>query len=880
MNNKPKTKNLEKLLSYENEIFIYNCYLSILDRSPDPAGMLYYLKRIRSGVSKIEIISQLRKSPEGKSHQIIVDGLDEAVKKYKRSQISKFITLRILLDLVRHRGSTKTNSIHIDANSDERFDEPSGEGDIAFELRPTNQLQLNNDDKCSWNSLGTDPYFYLMTPNTNKLAAGWYKVDLAIASENKHNFAKFYLDTGNGFNETETVIVPYGKSENVTRIFKTEKPILIIRFDPLEDIGSFQVVSLKLLSISSKQATEEMYERIVAKHADYKSINKEDVVTLVSATASIEQQSIIKYLSILYSKTYRSLQFSIGYEDWIEEIETPNLPESSVCIATIEKMNEKPLISVLVPVFNTPDEYLRECINSVIAQSYPHWELCIADDASTDSSVRATLEEFKRIDPRIHVVYREKNGHISKTSNSALKIATGEFVALLDHDDLLATNALYFIAVAINERTDAQILYSDEDKLNSEGVRYEPHFKSDWNPDLFFSQNYVSHLGVFKRELLTQIDGFRSGVEGSQDQDLLLRCLPFIAAEQIIHIPRVLYHWRAADGSTALRPGEKNYTTLAGIKSLTDYFKENGPAGVQVLEGMASNTYHIKYPLPVPNPVVSLLIPTRDRLHLVETCVRSILTKSTYRNFEIIILDNGSIEPDTLSFFKTIQSEDSRVKVLRYDHPFNYSAINNFGVQNSKGTLIGLINNDIEVISSEWLTEMVRHVSRPEVGCVGAKLYFEDDTVQHGGVICSLGGVAGHSHKYFPRNNVGYFHRLVLTQSLSAVTAACLLVRREVYDQVAGLDEINLKVAFNDVDFCLKVREAGYRNLWTPYAELYHYESISRGTEDTPEKLARFQSEVAFMQNKWGSALKYDPYYNPNLTKDREDFSINSYTSN
>jgi O-antigen biosynthesis protein len=338
----------------------------------------------------------------------------------------------------------------------------------------------------------------------------------------------------------------------------------------------------------------------------------------------------------------------------------------------------------------------------------------------------------------------------------------------------------------------------------------------------------------------------------------------------------VLYHWRAIEGSTASSSKEKTYTTDAGIKALKDYFADNGPQGIEVKEGFVPNTYRVKYPIPDPAPLVSLLIPTRDRLNLIEPCVRSIIEKSTYKHFEILILDNGSCEPETLEFFEAIKKQDPRVNVISYDRPFNYSAINNYGVQQAKGSIIGLVNNDIEVINPDWLTEMVSQVSRSEIGCVGAKLYFENDTIQHGGVICSLGGVAGHSHKHFPRDHPGYFYRLLLPQSLSAVTAACLLVRRHVYEQVEGLDEENLRIAFNDVDFCLKVREAGYRNLWTPYAELYHYESISRGTEDTPEKQERFRAEIAFMQKKWGSMLDEDPFYSSNLTKDREDFSLSS----
>jgi GT2 family glycosyltransferase len=454
-----------------------------------------------------------------------------------------------------------------------------------------------------------------------------------------------------------------------------------------------------------------------------------------------------------------------------------------------------------------------------------------------------------------------------------LELATGQWTALLDHDDMLTEDALFFVARHVLTHPDAHIIYSDEDKIDEQGMRFSPHFKSDWNPELFFSQNYLSHLGIYKTTLLRSIHGFRVGFEGSQDHDLVLRCLPHIPQGAIHHIPKVLYHWRATSGSTALNSSAKTYADEARLKALEDYFNSIG-VDARVGLGMAPNTAKIDYPIPNPAPLVSLLIPTRDHLELIETCVRSILEKSLYQHFEIIILDNGSKESETLCFFESIQKEDARVRVVRDDRPFNFSAINNLGVNLSKGSLIGLINNDIEVISPEWLGEMVSLCVQEEIGCVGAKLYYPNNSLQHGGVILGIGGVAGHSHKTFNREHNGYFSRLKLPQALSAVTAACLLVRKDVFEKVGGLDEENLKIAFNDVDFCLKVRALGYRNVWTPYAELYHYESLSRGTEDTPEKQARFAKEAEYMMNIWGTALLHDPFYNPNLSLVSEDFSL------
>jgi len=561
------------------------------------------------------------------------------------------------------------------------------------------------------------------------------------------------------------------------------------------------------------------------------------------------------------------------YHEWIKTHDTLDDAVRSSIRNSIAALKDPPLISVVMPTYNTKAAWLEGAIESVQNQLYPHWELCIADDASTQEHVRKILERYQSVDARIRVIYRESTGHISRASNSAIAIAQGAYVALLDHDDVLAEHALAYVALAAAKHPGAQIFYSDEDKLSPQGLRVEPHFKSDWNPDLFYSQNYICHLSVFRGDLLAKVRSFRVGVEGSQDQDLLLRCLPHVTGGQIIHIPHILYHWRILPGSTALEADGKDYTTEAGLKALNDHFDENGPQGVRVENGGVPNTYRVRWPLPSPAPLVSILIPTRDRLELIETVTYSILDKTSYRNFEILILDNGSIEDGVSKFYKEIQSEDSRVRVLSCDGPFNFSAINNSGVAQARGSVIGFINNDIEVISREWLGEMVAHAIRPDIGCVGAKLYYSDGRIQHGGVIVGLGGVAGHSHKYFPRKHPGYFSRLLLAQSLSAVTAACMLVRREVFDQVGGLDQ-HLQVAFNDVDFCLKVREKGYRNVWTPYAGLYHHESLSRGVENSPEKRARFESEVRFMLEKWGSLLERDPFYNPNLTLDREDFGL------
>ena len=538
----------------------------------------------------------------------------------------------------------------------------------------------------------------------------------------------------------------------------------------------------------------------------------------------------------------------------------------------LDAIEARPLVSVVVPVYNTPEKWLRRCLDSVIEQVYPAWELCIADDASTQPHVASVLAEYAERDPRIKVVTCAKNGHISAASNAALELAQGQYVALLDHDDELHPLALLECIKAFGANPEWRMLFTDEDKIDESGVRSDPYFKSDWNPDLFLSQNCVCHLTVYERALVEQAGRFAIGMEGAQDWDLTLRVAERLQPHQIGHVPKVLYHWRMIEGSTALAPGEKSYAHVAGMRAIQSHLDRLGAgAEIQEMPGY-SGYYRIRHALPSPPPLVSLLIPTRDRVDLLEMCVDSILEKTDYPNYEVLILDNGSIEPKTLEYFARVE-KDARVRVLRYDQPFNYSAINNFGAGHARGEILGLLNNDVEVITSDWLTEMASHAWRPDIGVVGAMLYYPNDTIQHAGVFLGFGGVAGHAYVGRARGFPGDKHRAGLAQTLSAVTAACALMRAEVFHEVGGLDE-GLQVAFNDVDLCLRVRARGYRNLWTPFAELYHHESATRGYEDTPEKAARFRREETFMQNRWGEALLRDPYYNPNLSITSTPFSL------
>jgi glycosyltransferase involved in cell wall biosynthesis len=559
------------------------------------------------------------------------------------------------------------------------------------------------------------------------------------------------------------------------------------------------------------------------------------------------------------------------YTEWIRRYDTLT-DEGRIRLRTFaEKLPVKPPFSVVMPVYNANPEWLVQSIESVRKQTYPHWELCVADDASTNKHIRPILERYAKKDPRIKVVFREQNGHICAASNSALELATGDWVVLLDHDDLIAEHALSWAADAINRHSRVRLIYSDEDKVDENGKRFDPYFKCDWNEDLLYSQNMISHLGIYQTALLRNLGGFRSGFEGSQDYDLALRYVEHIEPDQIYHIPRILYHWRAHAESTAQTATAKPYAAQAGKKALDEYLLRQKVNATATL--LPFGMYRIQYVLPDVKPLVSLIIPSKNQLELLQKCVESILIKTVYPNYEIVIVDNGSDDPKTIEYFRRIKL-DPRVRILCDDRLFNYSALNNAAAREARGELLGLINNDLEVISPEWLSEMVSHALRPEVGAVGACLWYPNNTLQHGGVVLGVGGVAGHAHKHLARYQYGYFGRASLIQSFSAVSAACLVIRKSVYDEVGGFNETDLRVAFNDVDFCLRVRKKGYRNLWTPYAELYHHESASRGHDNTPEKRKRFAQEVAYMKQEWGSLLQKDPAYSPNLTLDREDFSL------
>lgn len=564
------------------------------------------------------------------------------------------------------------------------------------------------------------------------------------------------------------------------------------------------------------------------------------------------------------------LRFSVNYEAWRFEFCSTDA-EKAAMAAWAQALPEPPLIALLMPVFNPRLEWLQAAIDSVRGQVYPHWQLCIADDSSTDSRIRPLLEAAMAADPRIQVVFRERNGHICASSNSALVLVQAPWLALLDHDDLLPDEALTWVAQAILANPEARLFYSDEDKLSPDGELFDPYFKGDWNPLLLEGQNMFSHLGVYSTELVRQLGGFREGFEGSQDYDLVLRCSEQLRREQIVHIPRVLYHWRVHPESTAGGASAKPYAVQAAEQAISEHLLRCGEQPQQL--DWSQVGFRAQWALPDPAPRVSVIIPTRNGLKVLKPCLTSLLKLTCYPDMELLLVDNGSDEHDTLHFLQELE-QSGQIRVLRDPSPFNFSALNNRAVEQASGDLICLLNNDIEVIDPGWLELLVVQVLRAGVGAAGARLLYPNGTLQHAGVLLGVGGVANHAHLGWPGEYPGYFSRAQLVQEIAAVTGACLVVRRSHYLAVGGLDEQNLKVAFNDVDFCLKLREQGLRNVYVPAARLIHHESASRGLDLSPEKAERFAAEVAWMQQRWGDQLAHDPFYNPNLSLDNPHFCL------
>ena len=735
------------------------------------------------------------------------------------------------------------------------------QGSSAAGWYPIHELSCIADGPApEWEALGDDPQMRLEHNGVPvSLRAGWYRVEVQLAPQGGRLVSPaLYPDYGSGFQAYDMVALPEPDEEGRLRalvLFKSH--VTALRLDPSVRRARFTILSSALRRVGRARALTAMLGRFRT------SAGRRDWVATLNALGTFVADSTRDGVSAAATRLYQGSAGEAGdYVRWTQLYDTFEARDLDLMRSRAASLDPQPLVSILLPVYETPEKWLRQCLDSVLAQAYARWELCIVDDASPSPHVRAVLDEYERRDARIRVKRRDTNGHISAASNDALAMASGEYVALLDHDDILRPHALLEVMERFVARPELGLVYSDEDKIDQRGRRFQPYFKPDWNPDLLLSQNYICHFTVVRAELARQVGGFRTGYEGSQDHDLFLRCTAGLPAGRIAHVPKVLYHWRAIEGSTALERGAKDYASAAGVRAVADYLARAGRDASA--EELAHGHYRVRWALPAPAPRVSIIVPTRDRLELLRKCVESVLEKTAYPDFEIIIVDNQSKDPGTLEWLARAEV-DPRIRVLRYDAPFNYSAINNWAAARATGDVLCLLNNDIEVMTQGWLEELASQASRPEIGAVGAMLYYPDGSIQHAGVILGLGGVANHVYTGLPAGTPGHGARALVAQNLSAVTGACLAVRKSVYERVGGLEE-RLEVAFNDIDFCLRLREAGYRNVWTPFAELVHHESASRGREDSDEKISRFLREVRYMEDRWRDWLHNDPAYNPNLT--------------
>ena len=572
----------------------------------------------------------------------------------------------------------------------------------------------------------------------------------------------------------------------------------------------------------------------------------------------------------IISKVKTASTREIPYQKWI----TRHLPgKAELEKQRRTKLKYSPKISIVVPLYKTPEKYLRRLVESVQEQTYSNWELCLSDGSGADSPVAGILKQLAASDKRIKVIPHDSALQISENTNSAIEAATGDFIAFADHDDELTPHALFECVKALNDHSGTLVVYSDEDKMSMDGHKFfQPHFKPDYNPDLLCTVNYICHLFVVSRKVIDQVGMLRKEFDGAQDYDFIFRCVEAVKDEEIYHVPKILYHWRCHEDSTAENPESKMYAFEAGRRAVQEHYNRTG-IQAKVLDGEFLGLYRTEF-IRDHDPLISIIIPNKDHIDDLKRCMDSIDQKSTYQNYEYVIVENNSTDPATFEYYKKLEAENEKVHVVYWDGVFNYSAINNYGASFARGEYFLLLNNDTEIINPNCLEELLGYCMRSDVGAVGARLYYEDDTIQHAGVVIGFGGIAGHCFVLQPRGTTGYCHRIICAQDYSAVTAACMMVKRTAFEEVGGLSE-ELQVAFNDIDFCMKLRKAGYLIVYNPYAELYHYESKSRGLEDTPEKVARFNREISVFEKRWPDILRNgDPYYNPNLTLKSQDFSL------
>lgn len=725
----------------------------------------------------------------------------------------------------------------------------------ARRLIPRLDLERSGAGEYDWRATGADPQFVW---RKGLPAPGWYMLEVVLLHNQPLAGMRVYFHSGNGYTDDGSFYLPLKAGRLTKRLCFIPPGIKAIRIDPMESAGEFSFGHLRFARVTTAMAVDRLARRLRNMHYHWRETPLEQVMPQLRQEAESARSDWLVLAAKYYEETFARMAMAWSYPEWIAR-NPPHVPETM-------RTNRKCLAFVAVVLVHDEAslELVKRTYASIDAQDYPALRLTFLLSDGVSAQLVDWLSGAADQDARVEV---KPIGELARSGDAIRDCAQmypEHWVTVMEPGDALSADAFWWVADEVLKNPGVALVYSDEDCLDAGGGRFGPSFRPDWNPDLLCSRNYTGKAVWVRAAELIGVESLAGIGLAAQRYNWVVR-LGLARKLPVIHVPRVLYHG-AADGC----PGQQDLAECHQI--LAAWLREQSP-GISADVVEEAGGFRVCHVLPDTPPLVSLLIPTRNGVDILQPCVDAILSRTDYPELEVIILDNQTDCPRTLRYMQSV-TRDSRVRVLTWDHPFNYSAINNFGATQARGDIIGLINNDIEPINRDWLREMVSHAMRPEVGCVGAKLYYSNDTIQHAGVILGIGGVAGHSHKYLERDARGYENRLKLVQNLSAVTGACLLLRKAVFDEVGGLEEANLAVAFNDVDLCLRVREAGYRNVWTPYAEAYHHESVSRGADDTPEKRERADREAVYMRERWGNELDNDPAYNPNLTLIHEDFSL------
>ena len=734
---------------------------------------------------------------------------------------------------------------------------------IEVGLKPTSDIVAINERKGEYISTYA-PSFEMIFPSESNLN-GWYYLEAALVRNNGNREANIRIKIRDDDQESITIPIPTNLRGTVREVFFLPSNTTTLYWSPSAAPGIFSQSQLLIHKITSLESLLRRVYRVIFDLWRFRGRTP-------SGRAGLTWRGAVSNLHDAYQRTATlRIKRLLGndYSTFVALNDTLKKADIRIMRKQVSRLPILPVISLIMPVQTPINAFFAEALDSVVKQIYPCWELVLIGDFSIDTQSHAIAYEYQSKYNQIKIILVKPGVDLAAAFNSALEKIQGKFLALINQHDQIPPHALFFVAQEINNHPDVDLIYTDDDSVDGTNKRFNPRFKPDWNPEMFFSYNYLAKLTIYRHSRILKLGGYRSGFEGAEDYDLSLRYLRETAPNKIRHIPKILYHSRAVGHSVISTPLH-HLAHQSGKRALSTFYDSDG---FTVEDGPAPGIYKINYPLPTQLPLVSIIIPTRDKVELLRKCIESIQQKTDYWNWEMLVVDNQSVQSETHSYFEQIQN-DSRIKVLRYDKPFNYSGLNNYAVQYTQGEILALLNNDVEVIDKEWLSEMVSHAIRPGIGAVGAKLLYSNGMVQHAGVIIGLGGVAGHAHKYLYRDDPGYCYRAVVRQNLSAVTGACLVVKKSIYKEVGGLNAVELAVAFNDVDFCLKLLKIGYRNVFTPYARLYHHESMTRGHDDTPEKHAILVKELESMKRIWGINLQQDPAYNPNLTMEFEDFSL------